>query len=476
MKKHNNSSEPAYRQIAEHIKNMIKYGMLPPGGRLSARNIAVQHGVGKGVVELAFDILKSEGYVEARARSGTYVSENAWLAMQGVDTVNWVKYSETGFYQSNREILHQANKRSSDPTVLDIGSCGFNIDEFDPYGPLDEAFEIIRGREYTKHFDTYDMRGNIRLREAAAAHMETLGVRTSPDNIMIFNGWQDACAVIFQSFLSHGSNVYIHANDMINAMRMLTSVGANVHSLAHDDEGILPSDLYAKAQGRKNSMFYANLVNHFPTGRTAGRGRRDELLSVIKKLNIPVVENGMMRDTWVTEPPPPLKCDDSKEQVIYIGSMDNVQNSGNKTAWAVVPSIAVERVCDVRLQYYGRNNNVIELLSYIMLSTGSYGRWAEGMRRKLPLRISAVDTLLQKHLGAVAKWRPGDIVYHAWLEFPAEIDVSRLFLECPGVFFLSGETYYSRSHILLNTISPSLDVLDKALYIIKNSAEKQINS
>src|SRR5258708_31348611 len=69
------SAVPLYRQLYDGLRQAILMGELAAGTQLpSTRILASRLGISRTTVVLAFDQLLSEGYVEGKAGSGTYVA------------------------------------------------------------------------------------------------------------------------------------------------------------------------------------------------------------------------------------------------------------------------------------------------------------------------------------------------------------------------------------------------------------------
>src|SRR5580704_6318911 len=65
-----------YRWLYEELRSAILAGRLRPGARLPAtRDLAAQYGISRPTIVTAFEQLRSEGYVEGKVGSGTYVSK-----------------------------------------------------------------------------------------------------------------------------------------------------------------------------------------------------------------------------------------------------------------------------------------------------------------------------------------------------------------------------------------------------------------
>ncbi|TDB83623.1 GntR family transcriptional regulator [Actinomadura sp. KC216] len=69
-------TQPAYLRIADELRRQIVDGRLGPGDRVPSRHqLARDHGVSDRVAVEAVRLLVSEGYVESRSGSGTYVRQ-----------------------------------------------------------------------------------------------------------------------------------------------------------------------------------------------------------------------------------------------------------------------------------------------------------------------------------------------------------------------------------------------------------------
>ena len=70
------SNEPIYRQIRTQIVHAVATGELSPGDALpSVRSLASDLGVNMHTVNKAYAVLRDEGYVRMRGRSGAYVAD-----------------------------------------------------------------------------------------------------------------------------------------------------------------------------------------------------------------------------------------------------------------------------------------------------------------------------------------------------------------------------------------------------------------
>lgn len=70
------STDPVYLRVLEDLRGRILDGALGPGARVPSRNaIIARYGVGETAAKHALQVLATEGLIEARAGSGSYVRQ-----------------------------------------------------------------------------------------------------------------------------------------------------------------------------------------------------------------------------------------------------------------------------------------------------------------------------------------------------------------------------------------------------------------
>jgi DNA-binding GntR family transcriptional regulator len=68
------ATDPVYLRVLEDLRERIRGGVLPPGARVPSRNaIIARYGVGETAAKHALQVLATEGLIEARTGSGSYV-------------------------------------------------------------------------------------------------------------------------------------------------------------------------------------------------------------------------------------------------------------------------------------------------------------------------------------------------------------------------------------------------------------------
>ena len=80
-------TDPVYLRVLEDLRAQIRDGVLAPGSRVPSRNgIMARYGVGETAAKHALQVLATEGLIEARAGSGSYVRH---VPGRGVNSFCW---------------------------------------------------------------------------------------------------------------------------------------------------------------------------------------------------------------------------------------------------------------------------------------------------------------------------------------------------------------------------------------------------
>ena len=80
---------PKYLQVANHYRDQIVSGALPPGVEIpSERQLAAEWGISRPTATRALAALRNQGLVEARQGSGTFVREQTQLYRRARDQVH----------------------------------------------------------------------------------------------------------------------------------------------------------------------------------------------------------------------------------------------------------------------------------------------------------------------------------------------------------------------------------------------------
>ena len=158
------------------------------------------------------------------------------------------------------------------------------------------------------------------LRIATVERMRRrLGVELRSDEILITTGSQQALDLTGKVFLDEGDVVFCESPTYLAAISAFRAYHPRFIAVASDEEGMVVSELdRAIERCDRRALIYVIPDFQNPSGRTWSLERRQQLLEVAAKWNLPVLEDAPYRELrFEGEDVPSLLALDTTGQVIF---------------------------------------------------------------------------------------------------------------------------------------------------------------
>lgn len=334
---------PLYRWLYEELRSAILSGQLRPGSRLPAtRDLAAQYGLSRPTIVTAFEQLHSEGYVEGKVGSGTFVSQT--LPDQLLHAPKVAARPKTRRQRrALSEYAHrlQPLRRADSPRVRAFRGNLPALNEF----PTALWAQIGARRMRTvpaRLLAGGEALGYRPLREAVAEYLNTSrGVKCSADQVLIISGVQEALNRAAHVLLNPGDPVWMEEPGYPGATLAFRSVGAQVCSVPVDGEG-LNLEAGIKRWPRPK-MIYITPGHQFPLGVTMSLRRRLSLLEYARRARALIFEDDYDSEyRYAGRPIPALQGLDKSSVVIFAGSFSLVLFPSLRLGYVVVPPDMVD--------------------------------------------------------------------------------------------------------------------------------------
>ena len=166
------SKIPLYEQIYQYIKEDIKKGILLPGKKIpSTRALAKYLEVSRSTVELAYEQLLSEGYIESEPCWGYYVAQIEEL------------------YQLQKNIFVPQEKKPKKKTYqYDFTLNGIDLNAF-PYNVWRKLSKEVLLDDKAELFKSGDVQGEYSFRAAISNYLhQARGVNCTPEQVIVGAG------------------------------------------------------------------------------------------------------------------------------------------------------------------------------------------------------------------------------------------------------------------------------------------------
>lgn len=327
-------------QLASGLRQAILEGHLKAGERLPAtRVLAGELGLARTTVVEAFEHLVSEGLLETRTGSGTFVTATQGLLASSIPAGP----SDDQPRLAQPERLARLMAAASEQFAERLGHAPR---AFTTAMPDYDAFPMAQwARLLNRHWQGdraeilgyHDPLGHPALRAAVAQHLRgNRGLACEPGQVFITSGAQQAFQLIAAMLLDPGDAVWFEDPGAIGARNCFVVHGANVVPVGVDDEGLSIEEGMALAADFR--LAFVTPSHQQPLGVRMSHERRVALLRTAAQRGAFVVEDDWDGDfTLSGRPAPALKAIDAGERVIYVGSFSKSMFPALRIGYLVAP-------------------------------------------------------------------------------------------------------------------------------------------
>lgn len=414
------------------LRESIMSGKLAAGTRLpSTRALAEQYGLSRGTVNVVYDMLQAQGYVEARPGSGTVV---AYAGGGGYAPVSSVQ-EEPGLSRWGERVNRLPLEQTGSTVVHETGNVHGIIDF--SLGRVDLRhfpsqlwnrllFSQIRGQYRDERRDAYAAAGHLPLREGIARHLRrTRGLDVQPEDVVMVSGSHQALALLVQLTVDPGDAVVVEDPGYTGVSRAITAAGGTVIPCPVDRNGLVTDALPAAAR-----MVVVTPGRHFPTGAVMPMERRLALLRYAERTGCLVVEDDYDSEfRFRGRPIEPLKALDRSGRVVFIGTFSRTMMQDIRLGYAVLPPGLVTAFRKAKQLFEPHPVAIMEQRALAaFLNGGEYERHLRRMRRVYQRRSETFAALLQASLEPVFDVYPNDAGLHIYAEWTGSDEAFTRFL------------------------------------------------
>jgi GntR family transcriptional regulator/MocR family aminotransferase len=333
-----------YRWLYEELRSAILAGRLRPGARLPAtRDLAAQYGISRPTIVTSFEQLRSEGYVEGKVGSGTYVSKtlpDELLQAPRAKSVAGARRRGIALSAYARRLRALPRSESRPARAFRANQPALDVFPTDLWAQV--AARRLR-RVSARLLAGGEALGYRPLREAVAEYLNTSrGVKCTADQVLIISGVQQALDRTAHLLLDAGDPVWMEEPGYPGAAVVFRAVGARICPVPVDSEG-LNLEAGRRRWKQRPRLVYVTPAHQFPLGVTMSLRRRLSLLEWARRSRTIIFEDDYDSEyRYSGRPIPALQGLDRAAVVIFAGSFTDVLFPALRLAYLVVPSDMVD--------------------------------------------------------------------------------------------------------------------------------------
>lgn len=316
---------PLYEQIYQYLKQEICMGSMACGEKLpSTRALANHLEVSRSTVEVAYEQLLSEGYIEAFPCKGFYVTE-----LEGI-------------YQQAREHCQDKPmaKKSKTKYRYDFSPNGIDLQSF-PYNTWRKLSKEILSDDRLSLLKSGDSKGEEPLRYAIRNYLhQSRGVNCKVEQIVVGAG-NEYLLMLLGIMLGDGQKVAFENPTYKQAYRVFENMSYDITTVDMDKYGMRIDELH----NTDANLAYVMPSHQFPLGIVMPIGRRMELLKWASEED----DRYIIEDDYDSEfrykgkPIPALQGFDKNGKVIYLGTFSRSIAPAIRVSYMVLP----EKLLDI---------------------------------------------------------------------------------------------------------------------------------
>src|ERR1051325_8135509 len=348
--------EPLHDQLYRQIRDELRSGSFAGGASRipSSRILALDLGISRLTVSLAFSKLHAEGYLRSKPRSGTFVADPL---PETFLTANKTSASVQVAHQPRISGRVEAipDQRVGEQFALGALNAGVGVslvpglpavDEFpiDIWERLRSQVLARKGAHLLRHASS---RGDADLRKAVATYLcDFRGARCDPGQIVIVGGMQPAMLISAMALVNPGEPVWIEDPGFQQARRCFVLAGATVLPKPVDEEGIV---IGRSEKQKKPKLIHVTPSHQYPLGMTMSFNRRTALLDFAHTRDAFIFEDDFYAEFRFSGPPLPcLQGIDNFGRVIYAGTMSKILYPSLRLGYVVAPEQLIDSLVKIR--------------------------------------------------------------------------------------------------------------------------------
>ena len=220
------------------------------------------------------------------------------------------------------------------------------------------------------------------------------------DNILLTNGAGEAIELVAETLIDPGCTVLVEAPTFTETLLTFRKQGANCVGVPSDDDGIIPEEFEKILRSRSVRFLYTIPNFQNPSGRTSPLERREAILAIARKYDVPIFEDDPYHYlSYDGEPPTTyIKLAGGDRRVLHSNSFSKLVAPGMRCGWLVVPDAIIPHLNAFRVSAGLTRPAILQKGLYTYLSSTDFIKRVEFLRSAYRERRDGMMRAIEKHL------------------------------------------------------------------------------
>lgn len=441
-----NSAVAIHAQIADQIIDAIHNQRFRPGTALpGSRELAKKIKVNRKTVIQAYDELIAQGWLISENKRGTFVSSKS---QRSKPSTMPHKLSKLSLVSSSIESINHANKGVHEHLHFNEGWADNRLLPFEAISRAMRHALIASTRHQQSYFT--DPKGHLDLRLAIVEMLNLeRGLQTNSANLCLLSNSQMANFIIAKTLIQKDEYVVFEELSDPMARQAFLNCGANILTIAHDDDGIDIINLELLCLQYKIRAIYLRPQQQTPTNTRLSDKRRQQLLEMAEQYHFLIIEDDSRQEyNFSDRVTLPIASQSKSSKLIYIGSATTLLGEGLNSSFIVADEEKIKQCATQAYLMAGIGNPICQIALAELLRNGEVKRHRARSLKLYRERKNHVIALLRDELFDFAHFKLPESTLAIWLTLHTTINMAKLQAdaETKNVSFIPASYYSTSNH------------------------------
>ena len=332
------------------------------------------------------------------------------------------------------------------PEVISFAG-GMPAPELFPVEKVKEACVAMLDEMGQKALQYAPTEGYIPLREQIVERMEKrLHIKTDIDHVLVTAGSQQGLDFSARIFLNPGDVVLVESPSYLGALNAFNACEPTYVEVPTDDYGMIPEELERILETTENvKLIYVIPDFQNPSGKTWSMKRREHFMELVNKYEIPVIEDNPYGDLrFDGEYLPSLKSMDTKDLVIFLGTLSKVFCPGLRIGWICAPKEVLAKYNFVKQGADLQVSSFDQMLTAKFIELNDLDAHVDKIKEVYKVRRDLMLKTMEETFPEGVTWTVPEGGLFTWVTLPEGVDATEIapkLLE-QNVAYVPGASFY----------------------------------
>lgn len=438
------ADRPVYIQVKEYLKRMMLKGVLQTDQKLpSTRELSELMNVSRNTIISAYIGLEEEGLIYTRKGKGSYIAKMTPRVTASPWELDWRQRMNSQALLAEEMDLMKHGIRAERGTI-----------SFTSIAPNEKLFDLDNVKR--AFLDRMAMEGEVLLNYGYAKgykplidflkqYMEQKGVDLSGKDLLITNGFTEGLDLVLSALTKRSGAVICENPTHHTAIKNLRLHGYEITGIGMERDGMNLEQLERMLSRQSFDCAYLVPSYHNPTGIVTSPEKRLELIRLMTRYQVPVIEDGFNEELRYSgsHVSPLIATAGQGNGVIYLGSFSKVLFPGLRVGWVLADQKLIYYLESLKRARSIHTSTLDQSILYQYLLNGNLDKYLRKARAEYKRKYEWTKQCCETHMPY--SQLTGDGGLHLFVFFAEGFDTRRLLELCKqrGVIFTPGDIFHT---------------------------------